>query len=110
MERGHYALDLDYDLAGNRLRGEAVHRRGRRRGRPTRVVLDLAGLDVAKVTVDGGRRRSTRRAATGSWSRSARRWPPGTSFACRRQVRRRTHGRSSTSTTGTPAGRSSPTA
>ena len=33
------------------------------------MVLDLAGLDVAKVTVDGGRRRSTPRAATGWWSR-----------------------------------------
>ncbi len=48
----HYALDLDYDLAGNRLRGEAVVDAVARE-ELTRVVLDLAGLDVAKVTVDG---------------------------------------------------------
>jgi aminopeptidase N len=48
----HYALDLDYDLAGNRLRGEAVVD-GVAEEEIKRVVLDLAGLDVAKVTVDG---------------------------------------------------------
>lgn len=48
----HYALDLDYDVAGNRLHGEAVLDAVARKDL-TRVVLDLAGLDVAKVTVDG---------------------------------------------------------
>jgi aminopeptidase N len=48
----HYALDLDYDLAGNRLRGEAVVDAVAREDL-TRVVLDLAGMDVAKVSVDG---------------------------------------------------------
>jgi len=48
----HYALDLDYDLAGNRLRGEAVIDAVAEEAL-TRVVLDLAGLDVAKVSVDG---------------------------------------------------------
>ena len=48
----HYALDLDYDLAGNRLRGEAVIDAVAEED-VTRVVLDLAGLDVTKVTVDG---------------------------------------------------------
>ena len=48
----HYALDLDYDLAGNRLRGEAVIDAVAEED-VSRVVLDLAGLDVTKVTVDG---------------------------------------------------------
>ena len=48
----HYALDLDYDLAGNQLRAEAVIDAVADEDL-TRVVLDLAGLDVAKVTVDG---------------------------------------------------------
>ncbi len=48
----HYALDLDYDLAGNQLRAEAVIDAVADQDL-TRVVLDLAGLDVAKVTVDG---------------------------------------------------------
>ena len=48
----HYALDLDYDLAGNQLRAEAVIDAVAEEDL-TRVVLDLAGLDVAKVTVDG---------------------------------------------------------
>ncbi len=48
----HYALDLDYDLAGNRLRGDAVIDAVAEED-VTRVVLDLAGLDVTKVTVDG---------------------------------------------------------
>ncbi len=64
----HYALDLDYDVAGNVLRGEAVIDAVAEpdEGDLARVVLDLAGLDVAKVTVDGSRRRGTPRAATGS--------------------------------------------
>jgi aminopeptidase N len=48
----HYALDLGYDLAGNRLRGEAVIDAVAEE-ELSRVVLDLAGLDVSKVTVDG---------------------------------------------------------
>jgi aminopeptidase N len=48
----HYALALDYDLAGNRLRGDAVID-GVADEDTKRLVLDLAGLDVAKVTVDG---------------------------------------------------------
>jgi aminopeptidase N len=48
----HYTLDLDYDLAGNRLRGEAVID-AIAAEELTRVVLDLAGLDVTKLTVDG---------------------------------------------------------
>jgi aminopeptidase N len=48
----HYALDLDYDLAGNRLRAEAVIDAIAEEAL-SRVVLDLAGLDVTKVTVDG---------------------------------------------------------
>ena len=48
----HYALDLDYDLAGNGLRAEAVVDAIAEEDL-SRVVLDLAGLDVTKVTVDG---------------------------------------------------------
>jgi aminopeptidase N len=48
----HYALDLAYDLAGNRLRGEAVIDAVAEED-VSRLVLDLAGLEVAKVTVDG---------------------------------------------------------
>jgi aminopeptidase N len=48
----HYALDLGYDLAGNRLRGEAVIDAVANE-QLSRVVLDLAGLEVSKVTVDG---------------------------------------------------------
>ena len=47
----HYALDLDYDLVGNRLRGEVVIDAVAEE-ELARVVLDLAGLDVAKVSVD----------------------------------------------------------
>ncbi|MDF9716881.1 M1 family metallopeptidase [Nocardioides sp. ChNu-153] len=47
-----YALDLTYGLEGNRLDGEARIRAEVLE--PTdRLVLDLAGLDVAKVSVDG---------------------------------------------------------
>ncbi len=48
----HYALDLDYDLAGNMLRGQAVIDAVAEEDL-SKVVLDLAGLEVAKVTVDG---------------------------------------------------------
>ena len=48
----HYTLDLGYDLAGNMLRAEAVVDAVAEEDL-TRVVLDLAGLDVSKVTVDG---------------------------------------------------------
>ena len=48
----HYALVLDYDVVGNRLRGEAAIDAVARKDLD-RVVLDLAGLEVAKVTVDG---------------------------------------------------------
>jgi aminopeptidase N len=48
----HYALDVDYDLAGNRLRGEAVID-AIADEELKRVVLDLAGLDVTKLTVAG---------------------------------------------------------
>ena len=56
----HYALDLDYDLAGNRLRGEAVIDAVAEEDL-SRVVLDLAGLDVTKVTVDGAAAGEVRR-------------------------------------------------
>jgi len=48
----HYALELDYELVGNQLRGQAVIDAVAEEDL-TRVVLDLAGLEVAKVTVDG---------------------------------------------------------
>ena len=48
----HYALALDYDLVGNQLRGEAVIDAVAEEDL-SRVVLDLAGLDVAKVSVGG---------------------------------------------------------
>jgi aminopeptidase N len=48
----HYAIDLDYDVAANRLRGEAVID-ALAEEELHRVVLDLAHLDVVKVTVDG---------------------------------------------------------
>ena len=48
----HYALDLDYDLVGNRLAGTAVIEAVADQD-ITRVVLDLAYLQVQKVTVDG---------------------------------------------------------
>ncbi len=48
----HYALDLAYELEGNRLRGEVLIDAVAREDLD-RVVLDLAGLDVARVTVDG---------------------------------------------------------
>jgi aminopeptidase N len=51
----HYALDLGYDVAGNMLRGEAVIDAVAEpeEGDLSRVVLDLAGLDVVRVRVDG---------------------------------------------------------
>jgi aminopeptidase N len=48
----HYALELDYDLAGNQLRGQAAIDAVAEE-ELTRLVLDLAGLEVAKVSVDG---------------------------------------------------------
>jgi aminopeptidase N len=48
----HYDLDLDYDLAANRLAGTAVVR-GIAEVETSRVVLDLAYLQVQKVSVDG---------------------------------------------------------
>jgi aminopeptidase N len=48
----HYALELDYDLESNRLAGSAVIT-GVADEDTTRVVLDLAYLQVQKVTVDG---------------------------------------------------------
>jgi aminopeptidase N len=48
----HYALDLDYELVGNMLRAEAAIDAVAIEDLE-RVVLDLAGLDVTKVTVDG---------------------------------------------------------
>jgi aminopeptidase N len=48
----HYRLELGYDVAGNRLRGEAVIDAVADEDL-TRVVLDLAHLRVTKVTVDG---------------------------------------------------------
>lgn len=48
----HYALDLDYDLVSNRLAGTAVIQAVADEN-ITRVVLDLAYLQVQKVTVDG---------------------------------------------------------
>ncbi len=48
----HYDLALDYVVADNRLRGEA--RIGGTARRPLgRIVVDLAGLAVQKVTLDG---------------------------------------------------------
>lgn len=47
----HYTLHLAYDLTGNQLRGEAVIDAVAQEGL-SRVVLDLAGLEVAKVTID----------------------------------------------------------
>ena len=51
----HYALVLDYEVEGNMLRGEAVIDAVAEpdEGELSRVVLDLAGLDVARVSVDG---------------------------------------------------------
>ena len=104
----HYALDLDYDLAGNQLRAEAVIDAVADEDL-TRVVLDLAGLDVAKVTVDGrapakyaarsNRLVLTLRAPVTRGRRSA--WSSSTPAP---------RSRSSTSTTAMPAGRSSATA
>lgn len=48
----HYHLALHYELEGNRLRGEATIS-ARAVEDLERVVLDLAHLDVEKVTVDG---------------------------------------------------------
>ncbi|WP_338087882.1 M1 family metallopeptidase [Nocardioides lijunqiniae] len=48
----HYALDLTYDLAGNRLQGQAVID-ATAEEEIERVVLDLAHLDVSKVSIDG---------------------------------------------------------
>ncbi len=48
----HYTLEIGYDLAGNRLRGEAVIDAVAVEDL-TRVVLDLAGLSATKLTVDG---------------------------------------------------------
>ena len=48
----HYALELAYDVVGNRLDGQAVVD-AVARADLTRVVLDLAHLDVTKVSVDG---------------------------------------------------------
>lgn len=48
----HYDLELSYDLANNRLSGTAVIRAVAEE-ELTRVVLDLAYLQVQKVTVDG---------------------------------------------------------
>lgn len=48
----HYDLDLSYDLASNRLTGTAVIRAVAEE-ELSRVVLDLAYLQVQKVTVDG---------------------------------------------------------
>jgi aminopeptidase N len=47
-----YALDLSYELEGNRLRGQAVIQ-ARAEEDLSRVVLDLAHLEVTKVAVDG---------------------------------------------------------
>ena len=84
----HYALDLDYDLAGNRLRAEAVIDAVAEEDL-SRVVLDLAGLDVAKVTVDG--RPPAKYAARGNRLVVTLRAPVarGTSFRVVDQVRRR---------------------
>ena len=79
----HYALDLDYDLAGNRLRAEAVIDAVAEEDL-TRVVLDLAGLDVAKVTVDG--RPPAKYAVR---EQPARRHPQGADRRRRRLPRRR---------------------
>lgn len=48
----HYALDLVYEVQGNRLRAEAVIDAVAEEDL-TRVVLDLAHLEVTKVLVDG---------------------------------------------------------
>ncbi|MGA8257478.1 MAG: M1 family metallopeptidase [Nocardioides sp.] len=48
----HYDLDIDYDLARNHLRGQAVIE-ANAISDLDRIVLDLAHLSVAKVTVDG---------------------------------------------------------
>jgi len=48
----HYDLDLSYDLEANRLAGTAVIT-GVADTETDRIVLDLAYLQVAKVTVDG---------------------------------------------------------
>ncbi|GAB7002989.1 M1 family metallopeptidase [Nocardioides sp. AN3] len=48
----HYDLDLAYDLVGNRISGTAVVR-GVAEQETSRLVLDLAYLQVQKVTVDG---------------------------------------------------------
>ena len=48
----HYDLDLSYAVDTNALRGEA-RITGAALGRTQRIVLDLAGLAVQKVTLDG---------------------------------------------------------
>jgi aminopeptidase N len=48
----HYDLVLDYAVEDNRLRGEA-RITARAETELNRIVLDLAGLAVAKVTIDG---------------------------------------------------------
>ena len=48
----HYDLELDYDLVGNRISGTATIR-GVANEETDRVVLDLAYLQVHKVTIDG---------------------------------------------------------
>ncbi|MDN4172617.1 M1 family metallopeptidase [Nocardioides sp. SOB77] len=49
----HYDLELDYDLEPNRLRGRATIDAVAVAEDLDRVVLDLAGLEADKVTVDG---------------------------------------------------------
>ena len=49
---GHYALDLDVEVEGNRLEGVATID-ARSTQRLESFHLDLAGLDVSEVTVDG---------------------------------------------------------
>ncbi|WP_084157225.1 M1 family metallopeptidase [Haematomicrobium sanguinis] len=50
----HYALEVDYRLASNRLSGRAVLR-GRMLANSTVITLDLVGLGVDKVSVNGSR-------------------------------------------------------
>ncbi|WP_329362601.1 M1 family metallopeptidase [Streptomyces sp. NBC_00669] len=56
---GHYTLDLDYDPASGRLRGTATLTATADQDL-SRFDLDLAGLDVRRVTVDGTKARTSR--------------------------------------------------
>ena len=75
----HYSLGLGYKLIGNRLDGDAVLTCVARTD-TTAVTLDLAGLRVAKVLLDGktSTLHAPRQPARGRW----RGWRPTRSSRC----------------------------